>query len=180
VFSKAKADKLPPHHLFNLKIDLDKKASPPLSPIYSLLQKKLETLPIFVGENLANRIIGPSSKHGAPVLFVQKKNSSLRLCIDFQGLNNITKKDNYPLPHISNLLDTLSRTKIYTKLNLRHTYHLVQIADGDEWKTAFQTHYGPYKWLVMPFGLTNAPVCFVNTIFADLRNVCIIVYLNNV
>jgi len=101
----------------------------------------------------------------------------------FQGLNEITKKDRYPLPLISDLLDSLNHAKIYSKIYLQHTYHLVQIAPGDKWKTTFCTRYVSYKWLVMPFGLTNTPTafqCFVNTIFADMPDVCDIVYLDNI
>ena len=92
----------------------------------------------------------------APVLFVHKKDSSLHLCIDFQRLNKIIKKDRYPFLHISNLLDALSCAKVYIKIDLWYAYYLVHIADRDEWKTSFWMHYGSYKWLVMPFGLTNA------------------------
>ena len=93
------------------------------------------------------------------------------------------KKDQYPLPHTSDLLEAPSGAKIYTKLDLRHAYHLVRIADGDEWKTSFRTHYGSFEWLVMPFGLTNAPAAFqrfVNSIFADMLDVCVVVYLDNI
>src|SRR6266571_2501021 len=93
------------------------------------------------------------------------------------------KKDRYPLPHISDLLDAPSCAKVYTKLDLQHAYHLVRITAGDKWKTSFHTCYGSYKWLVMPFGLMNAPVAFqrfVNSIFADLLDVCMVVYLDNI
>ena len=118
-----------------------------------------------------------------PVLFVHKKDGSLCLCIDFRGLNKITKKDRYPLPHISNHLDALSRMKVYMKLDLQHAYHLVCIAEGDKWKTAFHTRYGSYEWHVMPFGLSNAPAVFqqfVNTIFADMLDICVVVYLDDI
>ena len=93
------------------------------------------------------------------------------------------KKDQYPLSRTSDLLKAPSRAKIYTKLDLWHVYHLVRIADGDEWKTSFHTHYGSFEWLVMPFGLTNAPAVFqrfVNSIFADMLDVCVMVYLDNI
>ena len=128
--------------------------------------------------------IRPScSPGGAPVLFVRKKDGSLRLCVDFRGLNKITKKDHYPLPRISDLLDSLQKARFYMKINLRHTYHLVHIREGDEWKTAFHTHYSSFKWHVMPFGLTNAPAAFqhfMNDIFGDLLNVCMLVYLDDI
>jgi len=138
----------------------------------------------FIDKNLTNRFIcSTSSPHGAPVLFVKKKDSSLRLCVDFCGLNKITKKDRYPLPLISDLLDFPRKARIYTKIDLRHAYHLIRIAEGDEWKTAFRTHYGAFEWSVMPFGLTNALAafqCFMNDIFSDLLDVCIVVYLDDI
>jgi hypothetical protein len=80
-------------------------------------------------------------------------------------------------------LDALSIARIYTKIDLRHAYHLVCISTGDEWKTSFHTRYGSYERLVMPFGLTNTLVMFqqfVNTVFTDLLDVCVIVYLDNI
>ena len=148
------------------------------------LPVELSTLQTFIDENLGTRFICPTaSSHAALVLFIKKKDGSLWLCVDFQGLNKITKKDCYPLPLISDLLDSPSRAKIYSKVDLQHAYHLVRIAPGDKWKTAFCTRYGSYEWLVMPFGLTNAPTAFqrfVNTIFADMLDVCVIMYLNDI
>jgi len=184
VFSKAKASELPPHCDYNLKIELEEGTSPPLGTLYSLSLVELSALRTFIDENLNTGFICPaSSSHAAPVLFIKKKDGSLRLCVDFRGLNKITKKDRYPLPLISDLLDSPSHAKIYSKIDLRHAYHLVRIAPGDEWKTAFHTRYGSYEWLVMPFGLTNAPAAFqrfVNTIFADMLDVCIVMYLNDI
>ena len=135
-------------------------------------------------DKLASGAIQPSnSPHGAPVLFVPKKDGKLRLCVDFRGLNKITKKDRYPLPLISDLLDAPRKAQVYTKLDLAHAYHLVRIAEGDEWKTTFHTKYGSYEWKVMPFGLTNAPAAFqrfVNEIFSDMLDVCVIVYLDDI
>src|SRR6266705_1173709 len=158
VFSKSKANTLAPHREYNLKIELEEGTHPPLGTLYSLSPFELEALRTFLDEHLALGFIRPSSSsHAAPVLFVRKKDGSLCLCVDFQGLNRITKKDRYPLPHISDLLDAPSCAKFYTKLDLQHAYHLVRIAVGNEWKTSFHTRYSSYEWLVMPFGLTNAP-----------------------
>src|SRR6202043_3056379 len=123
------------------------------------------------------------SSHGAPVLFIKKKDGSLQLCVDFRGLNKLTKKDRYPLPLINDLLETSQKGHIYTKIDLKHAYHLVRIADGDEWKTAFRTRYGSFEWCVMPKGLTNAPAAFqrfMNDIFSDMLDVCVIVYLDDI
>ena len=68
---------------------------------------------------------------------------------------------------------------VFTKLDLKHAYHLVRVAPGDDWKTAFRTRYGSFEWLVRPFSLTNAPSIFqrfVNEIFADLLDVYVLVY----
>jgi len=182
IFSKSKANTLAPHREYNLKIKLKEGTHPPLGTLYSLSPFELEALQTFLDEHLASGFICPSSSsHAAPVLFVWKKDGSLCLCIDFRGLNRITKKDRYPLPRISDLLDAPSRAKVYTKLDLRHAYHLVCITAGDKWKTSFHTCYGSYEWLVMQFSLTNAPVAFqqfVNSIFVDLLDVCVVVYLD--
>jgi hypothetical protein len=184
VFSKSHANTLALHHPYNLQINLEDGAQPPVGTIYSLLQVKLESLQTFIDKHLTIGFICPStSPHGAPILFICKKDGSLRLCVNFQGLNCLTKKDHYPLPLISNLLDSPHKACLYTKIDLCHTYHLVCIAEGDKWKTAFHTCYGSFKWLVMPFGLTNAPATFqrfMNNVFKDLLDVCVTVYLDDI
>ena len=103
--------------------------------------------------------------------------------MDYRGLNKISRKDKYPLPLLSDLLDAPRKARLYTKIDLRHAYHLVHIADGDEWKTAFRTRYGSFEWLVMPFGLTNAPAAFqrfMNDIFSDMVDVSVVIYLDDI
>jgi len=140
VFSKSWASVLANHHPYDLKITLEDGTTPPLSPIYSLSQEELLALHKFIDENVAMGFICPSrSPHGAPVLFIWKKDGSLRLCCDFRGINQVSKKDWYPLPLINNLLDTPHKAQIYTKINLRHAYHLLRIMAGDKWKTTFWT-----------------------------------------
>jgi len=184
VFSKTKAGKLAEHRPYDLKITLDEGTTPPFGPIYSLSQEELAALRKFIDENLATGFIRPSrSPCGAPVLFIRKKDGSLRLCVDFRGLNRISKKDRYPLPLISDLLDAPRKARIYTKIDLRHAYHLIRISAGDEWKTAFRTRYGSFEWLVMPEGLTNAPAAFqrfMNDIFSDMTDISVIVYLDDI
>jgi hypothetical protein len=184
VFSRQKADTLPPHQDCDLKINIDEGAKIPGGPIYSLSEFGLKTLQAFIYETLKTSFIRPSnSPFGAPVLFIKKKDGSLQLCVDFRQLNAITQKDKYPLPLTSELLDTPSRAKVFTKIDLKHAYHLIWIATGDEWKTAFRTRYGSFEWLVMPFGLTNVPggfQRFLNGIFSDLLDVYVIIYLDNI
>ena len=184
VFSKAKATTLAPHREYDLRINLEEGTSPPLGTVYSLSHTELGALQTFIYKHLSYGFIKQStSAHGAPVLFVCKKDGSLHLCINYRGLNKLTKEDRYPLPLISDLLDSPSKAKIYSKIDLRHAYHLVRIAEGDEWKTVFCTQYGSFKWNVMPFGLTNAPAAFqrfVNSILTDLLDVCVVVYLDDI
>jgi Reverse transcriptase (RNA-dependent DNA polymerase) len=150
----------------------------------SLSTSELKALREFIDEHLNIGYIRASLwSHGAPVLFVHKKDGSLRLCVNFRGLNKISKKDRYPLPLIADLLDSPKKAHIYSKIDIRHAFHLVQVAEGDEWKAAFRTHYGSFESMVMPFGLTNGPAvfqCFMNKIFADLIDICMVVYLDNI
>jgi len=184
VFSKNKAEILPPHHPYDLKINLEESAQPPVGPIYSFSASEQESLKELIEENLNIGFIQPtSSLHSAPVLFVKKKDGSLCLCVGFHDLNHISKKDYYLLLLISNLLDSSCKAWVYSKIDLCHVYHLVHIANGDKWKTAFRTCYGSFEWSVMPFGLTNAPVAFqqfINDIFSNLLDVCIVIYLDDI
>jgi hypothetical protein len=184
VFSKENADILPEHRPYDCPIDLKENAQPPFGPIYNLSQPELKALREYIDENLAKGFIRHSkSPAGAPILFVKKKDGSLRLCVDYRGLNALTIRNRYPLPLISQLLDQLSQAKIFTKIDLRGAYNLVRIKEGDEWKTAFRTRYGHFEYLVMPFGLTNAPAVFqhmMNDIFRPYLDQFVIVYLDDV
>ena len=133
---------------------------------------------------MANGFIQHSrSPAGAPIFFVKKKDGSLRLVVDYRGLNKVTIRNRYALPLISSLLERLSGAKYFTKLDLRGAYNLVRIRRGDEWKTAFRTRYGHFEYTVMPFGLTNAPAVFqhmANDIFRDFLDIFVIVYLDDI
>ena len=135
-------------------------------------------------DNLCKGFIRPSnSPAGAPILFAKKKDGSLRLCVDYRGLNRITRKNRYPLPLINDLLDRLKTAKIFTKLDLRAGYNNVRIASGHEWKTAFRTRYGSFEYLVMPFGMTNSPATFqhfMNDIFRDMTDDFVVIYLDDI
>ncbi len=97
----------------------------------------------YIKESLNAGLIHPSSlPAGAGFFFVKKKDGSLRPCIDYRGLNNITIRNRYPLPQISSAFELLQGAKVFTKLDLRNAYHLVRIREGDERKTAFNTSTG--------------------------------------
>ena len=153
VFSKQKADTLAPHHPYNLKIDLEEGTSSPVGAMYSLSQSKLCMLREFINEHLWIGFIWPSkSPHGALILFVHKKDGSLCLCVDFQGLNKISKKDHYPLLFISDLLSTAGKAHLYTTIDLCHAYHLVHITEGDEWMNGRQPS-------ALAMALSNGMLC---------------------
>ena len=161
LFSEEEANKLPPHRPGDHHIQLKEGTTPSFGPLYSLSKHELEALRKWLDENLSKGFIRPSSSPaGSPILFVKKKDGSLRLCVDYRDLNEKTIKNRYPLPLIQETLMQLSKAKWYTKLDIRGAYNLIRMAEGDEWKTAFRTRYGLFESLVMPFGLTNAPATF--------------------
>ncbi len=138
----------------------------------------------YIHDSQVAGIIRPSSSPaGAGFFFVGKKDGSLRPCIDYRGLNDITVKNRYPLPLMSSAFELLQGAAIFTKLDLRNAYHLVRIREGDEWKTAFNTPTGHFEYLVMPFGLSNSPAVFqalVNDVLRDMVDRFVFVYLDDI
>ena len=165
-------------------IELEEGKKPPFGPIYSLGPMELETLKTYIETNLANGFIHPSkSPARAPILFDRKPDGSLRLCVDYRGLNNITIKNQYPLPLIGESLNWLGGAKRFTQLDLTNAYHQMRIRKSDKWKTAFRTRYGHFEYQVILFGLSNAPATlqgYTNKILAKKLNIFIIVYLDDI
>jgi hypothetical protein len=185
VFSKEGADMLPEERPFDCAIDLIDESKPlPFKPIYNLSPPERKALREYISEYLAKGFIQPSkSPAGFPLFFVDKKDNTLRPCVDYRELNDATIKDRYPLPLIQDLIDRTAGAKIFTKIDLRGAYNLVRIKKGDEWKTAFRTREGLYEYLVMPFGLTNAPAVFqrlMNHIFSDILDVYCICFMDDI
>ena len=98
---------------------------------------------------------------GGPILFVKKKDGTLRLCIDYRQLNKVTMKNKYPLPRIDDLFHQMRKAKVFYNIDLRSGYHQVRIKDEEIHKTTFRTRYRHYEFVVVPFGLTNAPTTFM-------------------
>jgi predicted aspartyl protease len=176
VFDRTDAEKLPPlrgkgiDHAIELDQQGNVRPEVPWGPLYNMSRDELLVLRRTLTEYLDKGFIRVSnSSAAAPVLFVRKPGGGLRFCVDYRGLNKITKKDRYPLPLIYETLRNIGRAKWYTKLDIIAAFHKIRIAEGDEWMTAFRTRYGLFEWLVTPFGLANAPSTFQKYINWALR-----------
>ncbi|KAL0546378.1 hypothetical protein IC582_016286 [Cucumis melo] len=145
---------------------------------------QLKELKVQLRELLDKGFIRPSvSPWGAPVLFVKKKDGSMRLCIDYRELNKVTVKNRYPLPRIDDLFDQLQGATVFSKIDLQSGYHQLRIKDGDVPKTTFRFRYGHYEFIVMSFGLTNAPAVFMdlmNRVFREFLDTFVIVFIDDI
>lgn len=185
VFGERGASKLPPHRPFDCAIEfLDNAQLPGDCPIYPLDGEQGPAMAKYIKDELAKGFIRPSkSPISSPVFFVPKADGSRRPCVDLRKVNSITRPDAFPMPLISELLTTLGRGKIFTKIDLRSAYNLVRIRAGDEWKTAFKTKFGLFEYCVMPFGLKNAPAVFqrlITHVFRDILGEFVIAYIDDI
>ena len=163
VFPDALPDELPPHRDIGHAIHLKQDAVPPYKAIYRMTRTELQEVKSQIADLLRKNFIEPAnSPFGAPVIFVKKKDGTLRMCIDFRALNKLTKKNRYPLPRIDDLLDKLQgAASVFSSLDLMSGYFQIRISDEDKEKTGFRTPIGHFQFKVLPFGLTNAPSTFM-------------------
>ena len=184
VFPTELPSHLPPRRDVDHRIELTQNSPPTLRSVYRMSPAELDELKKQLDELVAAEFIQPSkSPFGAPVLFVKKKDGSMRMCVDYRDLNRITVKNKYPLPRVDELFDRLQGAKYFSKIDLRSGYHQVRIYDEDIHKTAFRTRYGHYEFLVLPFGLTNAPATFMHlmqSIFGPHLDHFVIVFLDDI
>ena len=173
--------RLPPRREEDHKIKLEPKVKPLAMGPYRMAPPKPEELRRQLKELLDAEFIQPSkAPYGTLVLFQNKRDGSLPMCIDYRALNKVTVKNKCPIPLIADLFDHLGRARYFTKLDLRSGYYQVRIAEGDEPKTTCVTRYGSYEFLMMPFDLTNAPTMFctlMNKIFHPYLDKFVVVYL---
>ncbi|KAL0549558.1 hypothetical protein IC582_014043 [Cucumis melo] len=175
---------LPPHREVEFSIELEPSTVPISRAPYRMAPAELKELKVQLQELLDKGFIRPSvSPWGAPVLFVKKKDGSMRLCIDYRELNKVTVKNRYPLPRIDDLFDQLQGATVFSKIDLRSGYHQLRIKDDDVPKTAFRSRYGHYEFIVMSFGLTNAPAVFMdlmNRVFREFLDTFVIVFIDDI
>ncbi|CAN6445407.1 unnamed protein product [Victoria cruziana] len=175
---------LPPEREIEFSIELLPGVQPISKAPYRMAPAELIELKKQIQELVEKGFIQPSvSPWGAPVLFVEKKDGTMRLCIDYRMLNQATIKNKYPLPRIDDLLDQLAESSIFSKIDLRSGYHQVRIRKTDVPKTAFRTRYGHFEFLVLPFGLTNAPAVFMDMmhrVFREYLDRFVIVFIDDI
>lgn len=145
---------------------------------------EMKELMVQLQEQLDKKYIQPSvSPWGAPVLFVKKKDGSMRLCIDYRELNKITIKNKYPLPRIDDLFDQLKDAQYFSKIDLRSGYHQLKVRKEDIPRMVFRTQYGHYEFLVMSFGLTNIHAAFMdlmNRVFKPFLDKFVVVFIDDI
>jgi hypothetical protein len=186
VFSKAASDALPPRRPYDHKIQLTDENTDSLSysPLRHQSADELRAVKQYLVENLHKGFIEASqAPFAAPILFVKKSDGSLRFCIDYRRLNNLTRKDQYPLPLIEETLARIGKACIFTKLDIRQAFHRIRIDPESEELTTFRTRYGAYKCKVMPFGLTNGPATyqrFMNDVLFDYLDDFCTAYLDDI
>ncbi|KAL8088548.1 hypothetical protein AgCh_038363 [Apium graveolens] len=175
---------LPPDREIEFVIDLALGTEPVSKAPYRMAPVEMKELAKKLQELLEKGVIRPSvSPWGVPILFVKKKDRSMRLCINYRELNKLTIKNKYLLPRIDNLFDQLKGAQYFSKIDLRSGYHQLKIKPKDIPKTAFRTRYGQYEYLMMSFGLTNVPAAFMdlrNRIFKEYLDKFVIVFIDDI
>src|SRR5438105_764102 len=175
---------MPPDRDIEFIIELVPGTAPISKRPYRMPANELAELKKQLKELQDQGYIRPSSSPwGAPVLFVQKKDGTQRMCVDYRGLNEVTIKNKYPLPRIEDLFDQLRGAIVFSKIDLRSGYHQLKIRASDIPKTAFSTRYGLYEYTVMSFGLTNAPAYFMymmNNVFMEYLDKFVVVFIDDI
>jgi len=174
VFGKVESEKMLVRKVWDHAIDLQNDFKASKVRVYPLSRNEKEKVQKFIDEHLKKGYIRPSKlPQTSPVFFVGKKDGGKRMVMDYRRLNKQMVKNNYLLPLITDLVDSMGNKRIFTKMDLRWGYNNVRIKEGDKWKAVFTTHVGSYELVVMFFGMTNSPATFqgmMNKILRDMIN----------
>lgn len=175
---------LPPRRECDHRIPLMAGAQPVNSRPYRYKPELKTEIERQVQELLDAGVIQKSSSpFSSPALLVKKKDGTWRLCVDYRRLNSMTVVSKYPVPIIDELLDELAGTKWFSKLDLRAGFHQIRMAEGEEYKTAFQTYSGHWEFRVMPFGVAGGPATFngaMNTTLRPVLRVSVISFFDDI
>jgi hypothetical protein len=174
----------PPMREIDFLVNLVPGAAPVSKTTYKMITLELKELQMHLEELLKKGYIHPCvSPWGAPILFVKKKDGTMRLCIEFRQMNRYIIKNKYPLPQIYDLFDQIRGEKVFSNIDLRVGFHQVRIKEVDIHKRTFRTRYGHYEFVVVPFGLTNVPavfMCLMNGILKNYLDRFVIVFLDDI
>jgi hypothetical protein len=175
---------MPPNREIEFVIELVPGTAPIFKRSYRMAANQLAELKEQLQELLDKGYIRPSaSPWGAPVIFVLKKDGTLRMCMDYRSLNEVTIKNKCLLPRNDDLFDQLNGACVFSKIDLRSGYHQLKTRATNIPKTAFITRYGLYEYTVMSFGLTNAPAYFMylmNKVFMEYLDKFVVVFINDI
>jgi len=174
VFGKIESEKMLTRKIWDHAIDLKETFKPQKRRIYPLSKNKREEVQSFINNQLRKGYIRLLKfSQTLPVFFVDKKDGSKRMVMNYCILNDQTMKNNYPLPLITDLIDNMGSKRVFTKMDLWWGFNNVRIKEGDEWKGAFTMYIGSFEPTVMFFGMTNSPATFqaiMNEILRDMIN----------
>jgi hypothetical protein len=175
---------MPPERKVEFDIELLPGTAPISKRAYMISGPELVELKKQIDKLSEKGYIRPStSPWVALVLFVEKKDGTRRMCIDYRAMNEVTIKNKYPLPRIEDLFDQLRRASVFSKIDLRSGYHQLMIRHSDIPKTTFITKFGLYEFTVMSFGLKNAPAFFMNfmnNVFMDYLDKFVVVFIDDI
>jgi hypothetical protein len=175
---------LPPERDVEFVIELKPGTAPISRRSSHMPPNELVELKTQLQDLLEKGFIRPSSSPwGCPTIFVKTKDQTLRMCVGYRPLNEVTIKNKYPLPRIDILFDQLSGARVFSKIDLRSGYHHIRIRPEDIPKTVFTTRYGLFEYLVMSFGLTNAPAHFtylMNSVFMPELDKFVVVFIDDI
>ena len=185
VFSKEASDKVSSHSKYDHKIELvNRGKNHGQAALRDMSKPQLEFVKNFLEENFKKGFIKASrAPCSSPILLAKKPGGGIRICVDNKRLNELTKKDAYPIPLITETLAQLKRTKVYTKIDIRQVFHKLRMSASSEDLTTMATRFGAFKWKILLFGLTGGPVSwqrFINNVLWEYLNKFCIAYLDDI